>query len=153
MEKLFERLANEGLLKDWAPLLDWLFDENRFQNWSPGYIGSLTKKIKRLPRIGNDTYFYDQAKNLDFPNEHPKHILIMMTKGDSEARDLIRHIRNGVAHGRTNLIHQKDGWYIEIIDYSKPQSQSAYLYMPIDYINQIYGFYQDVKKKSNHKNK
>ena len=76
MGKLFNRLVDEGLYKDWASLLDWLFDDNRFQNWSSGYVGALTKKIKRLPQIGNNTYFYDCAKNLIFPSERTDHNML-----------------------------------------------------------------------------
>lgn len=147
MGKLFSRLVEEGLYKDWASLLDWLFDDNRFQNWSSGYVGALTKKIKRLPYIGNDTYFYDSAKNLVFSKERTaRNVLIMMTKGDGEAKDLIRHIRNSIAHGKTNVFKQNSELYVEIVDCLKNGNQSAYMYMPINYINKIYKLYQDVKK-------
>ena len=152
MGKLFNRLVDEGLYKDWASLLDWLFDDNRFQNWSSGYVGALTKKIKQLPQIGNDTYFYDCAKKLVFPIERTAHnVLIMMTKGDGEAKDLIRHIRNGIAHGKTDVFKQNNELYIEIVDYSKSGNQSAYLCMPIGYINKIHKLYQDVKKSKGKK--
>lgn len=147
MSNFFNRLVNEGLYNDWASLLDWLFDDNRFQNWSSGYVGSLTKKIKRLPLIGDKTYFYGSAKNINFPtNRTTKDLLIMMTKGDGEAKDLIRHIRNGIAHGKAALFKQNSRLYIEIVDFSKNGNQSAYLCIPIDYINKIHKLYQDVKK-------
>ena len=147
MGKLFGKLVDEGLYKDWPSILDWLFDDNRFQDWSSGYVGALTKKIKRLPHIGKDTYYYDYAKNLVFPTKSTIHnVMIMMVKGDGEARDLIRHIRNGIAHGKTNVLKKNNELYIEIFDYSKDNKQSAYLFIPINYINQIHSLYQQVKK-------
>ena len=150
MGRFFNQLVDEGLYQDWASLLDWLFDDDRFQNWSSGYIGALTKKIKRLPQIGDDTYFYDCAKNLEFPSERTKHnVLIMMTRGESESKDLVRHIRNGIAHGKTATFKRENELYIEIVDYSKNGNQSAYLCIPISYISKVHKLYQEVKKSKN----
>lgn len=152
MSKLFVRLVNEGLYEEWASLLDWLFDETRFKGWGPGYIGALTKKIKKLPRIGEKTYFYGCAKNMHFPEiVKEKSLMIMMTKHDCEAKDLIRHIRNGIAHGNTQIHRIEGELYIEIIDCSKNGKQTAYICIPINYINQVYKLYQEVKKSSENK--
>lgn len=147
MAKLFDRLVNEGLYNEWASLLDWLLDDSRFRNWSSGYVGSFTKKVKRLPHIGSNTYFYDRANNLSFPSkDSTKKFLIMMCKGDSEAKDLVRHIRNGIAHGKAEISKYEGTLYIEIIDYTKAGVQSAYLYIPVDYINKIHKVYIEVEK-------
>ena len=147
MAKLFDRLVNEGLYNEWASLLDWLLDDSRFEKWSSGYVGSFTKKIKRLDGIGDNTYFYDSARNLRFPLKNdPKRLLIMMCMGDSEGKDLVRHIRNGIAHGKATISKYNGILYIEIIDYSKLNVQSAYMYMPVNFINQIHKIYTDVEK-------
>lgn len=146
MGNLFNRLESEGLYHEWAVLLDWLFDDDRFRDWPSGYVGALTKKIKRLPFVGDETYFWENAKNICFPtHKAEKKLLIMMVKGDSEVKDLVRHIRNGIAHGKTTLFKQNGVLFIEIVDFSKGGSQSAYLCLPIDYVNKIYKLYQDVK--------
>lgn len=154
MSNLFCRLVDENLYKDWAILLDWLFDDDKFQNWSAGYVGSLTKKIKRLPLIGKDTYCYESAKNIKFPKNvrNPK-FLVLMTKGDGEAKDLIRHIRNGIAHGKTNILKINNELYIEIIDYTKKGTQSAYICIPISYITQIQKLFLEVKKSKDNDKK
>ena len=149
MGRFFERLVDEGLYNEWALLLDWLFDDYRFSNWSSGYVGSLTKKIKRLPYLGKESYIYDIAKNIQFP-DNMNHICIMMTKGDSESKDLIRHIRNGIAHGKSKVYKKDQELYIEICDYTTKGMQSAYIFIPLEYIGQIHKLYLDVKKAKEH---
>lgn len=152
MSKLFNGLVSEGVLTDWAEILDWLFDDERFsegRGWTRGFIGSFTKKIKRLPNLGENNYFYNAAKDLHFPESAPTTLTIMHTKGDSESRDLIRHIRNGIAHGKTTLSKPNGELHIEIVDYGKTKEQTAYMFMPVRYIFLIYEAYKQVEKSKN----
>lgn len=55
MGKLFNTLVNESLIEDWANILDWLFDDERFSSergWTRGYVGNFTKKVKNSPKSG-----------------------------------------------------------------------------------------------------
>lgn len=157
MAKLFDGLVTEGLYYDWASLLDWMFDDEKFSNWTSGYVGSLSKKIKKMPKLSKTNYIYDSAKNLPFDKKHNKRsIKILLAKGDGEAKDFIRHIRNGIAHGKTSIIKKGDVLYIEIVDYSnskKQKMQTAYIFMPISYISEIHKLYNDVKKSFENRRK
>ena len=150
MAKLFEKLADIGVYAEWAPLLDWLFDDNKFDNWSSGYVGSLSKKIKRLEFFGDNNYVYDTYKSINYPNEKDKKsIKVIMTRGDGEAKDIIRHIRNGIAHGKSTIYKTKGTTFIEILDYNMKKQQTAYIYIPLEYISRIFTLFNDVEKSKN----
>lgn len=152
MSKLFNKLDEEGLFNRWAKLLDWLFDDDRFsanKGWTSGYVGSFIKKVKRMPNLGNVNYVYDSIKNLSFSDYKPKTLTIIHAKGSGESRDLVRHIRNGIAHGKTSLSKPEGELHIEILDYNKQKEQTAYIFMPLKYIFLIYDIYMQVEKSKN----
>lgn len=152
MSRLFNDLLSEGLIENWAGLLDWLFDDERFSSqrgWTSGYVGAFTKKVKRISKIGKGNYSYDSIKNLSFPNTKSSSIKMIHAKGDGEARDLVRHIRNGIAHGKTKISKPNSILHIEILDYNKQSEQTAYIYVPISCIFDIYNIYLEVEKSKN----
>ena len=122
MSRLFNDLLSEGLIENWAGLLDWLFDDERFSSqrgWTSGYVGAFTKKVKRISKIGKGNYSYDSIKNLSFPNTKSSSIKMIHAKGDGEARDLVRHIRNGIAHGKTKISKPSINIFDDPIDPTK----------------------------------
>ena len=152
MSNFFNDLATEGIIKNCAELLDWIFDDERFSSgrgWTSGYVGKFTKKVKKTLPVRKSNYSYDCIKNLSFPHGKPKSIKIIHAKGDSEARDFVRHIRNGIAHGKTNISKPKGELYIEILDYNKSGEQTAYIYIPLSCIFNIYNTYSEVEKSIN----
>ena len=73
--------------------------------------------------------------------------MALFSNGQSECKDFIRHIRNGIAHGNTSCIKQNDELYIEIKDYdSTGNKQTAYLFIPINYITETHKLYKDVMR-------
>ena len=164
MGKFFNCLVSEDLIKDWASTLDWLFDDLKFsaeRNWNGGYTSSFTKKVKELKYFvdNKNCVKYSKCKGADFPNQSKKRRreclpLIVMSQKESFARDLIRHIRNGIAHGNTAVHKVKGELFIEIIDYTdkskSPDKQSAYLFLPLSYITQFYKIYEGINKSIMH---
>lgn len=158
MGKFFDRLVSENLFKEWASTLDWLFDDLKFskdRNWNRGYTSTYTKKVKKLEYLSNDKQvIHGKCKSSDFPNQcknKRKNLLpYIMMSGKSFARDLTRHIRNGIAHGETAISKVKNELYIEIIDYSdkskSPEKQTAYLFIPLSYINEFFRIYDEINK-------
>ena len=158
MSKFFNQLASEKLIIDWASTLDWLFDDLKFskeRNWNRGYTGLFTKRVRQLSGLSDKSknFIYGKIKHEDFPNQikgsrRKRATLIMIAQGDAIARDLIRHIRNGIAHGQTTLYKVKEELYIEIIDYSdklkSPCKQTAFICIPLSYIPQFYKIYSDI---------
>lgn len=112
-------------------------------------MGSFTKKVKRLSQIGNNNYSYEAIKNLSFPSSKSKTIQIIHSKGEGEGRDLVRHIRNGIAHGKTEITKPKGILHIKILDYNKNGEQTAFIYIPLNHILEIYNAYQEVEKSKN----
>lgn len=147
MSKFFQNIVDNNYFNEWAATLDWLVNDNKFdvqKGWNAGYIGSLTKKIKRMNGFGDKTYLHAPIKNLVFtPNN--SNTMALFSNGDSECKDFIRHIRNGIAHGNTRCLRKKGELYVEIIDYdSAGKKQTAYFYFPISYITQAHKMYMDV---------
>lgn len=160
MSRFFKKLVDENLLSEWAVVLDWLFDDLKFsqeRNWNRGYVGNYTKKLKELEYLSDKDgkTVYGKIDYKDYPNQiknsrKKQTPYIMMPKGTGFARDLIRHIRNGIAHGGTSIYKVKDKLYISIIDYSddskKPEKQTAFLCFPLSYIVKFADIYNEVNK-------
>lgn len=155
MSGLFKTIVDYKLVNEWAEMLDWLFDENKFdkaKGWTSGYVGSLTKKIRKLSKFSKgNNYRYGSAMSLSFSNidlkKSESNIEVAFSKNESEAKDLIKHIRNGIAHGRTNCFNYKGELFIEVKDFSDKslKKQTAYICFPISYIGKIYKLYLDVE--------
>lgn len=148
MEKLFSSLVNYNLIKDWAEILDWLFDEEKFssdRNWSSGHIGNFCKKVKKLEYL---KYRYGSIKNIqEFITENKNHqIQFIHSECNTQGRDIVRHLRNGIAHGRTKVERYNNELYIEIKDFNNQNKQTAYIYIPINYISQIHKIYSEIEK-------
>ena len=151
MAKLFAELLEKRMIEDWTNLLDWIFDDDKFDRWSPQMLGKLTKKVKKLQGIGKENYKYNSVKNLVFPKRiSRKGIKIIIGKKDGEARDWIRHIRNGIAHGKTRVDSNAGVLWIEIKDFKndKDNTQTAYYYMPTEYIVSIYKLYREIASQN-----
>lgn len=148
MSKLFVNLVNNGLINSWASLLDWFFDDDKFDGWTPYLLGRYTKRLKKMPGIGDNNYQYDAIKNLSFPKRITKQkIKVLSGRNSGEAKDWVRHIRNGIAHGKTRTIKEPDELWIEIKDYNKSGDQTAHMYFPISYIFKTFEIYKEIDKQ------
>lgn len=154
MGKFFQQLMQESLIVDWAETLDWLLDDNRFdknEGWTCQYVGSFTKKIKKMPGFSSETFIYATKAEVVFPDsDDKKYPFVVMKKDDGQGRNFIRHIRNGIAHGKAEVFKRDGKLLIRIIDYGKVGVQTAYICMPVDYIKEAHKFYRDVEKSKNH---
>ena len=156
MSAFFSILVSQNLIQDWAKTLDWLFDDNRFdlaKGWTSNRIGSFTKKVKHLPEVSTNRYTYGYAKFITFPAEgqNVDEPTFYFTKSTSEGKDLIRHIRNGIAHGKTRCYKTANKeLYIEICDFGKERTktanrQTAFFALPISMIPELYKLYSDIQ--------
>ena len=149
MSKLFTELVNEGLFNEWASLLDWFFDEKKFDGWSRNQVGKLTKEIKKLPDIQN--YQYDRLKRLPFKKYKSYkgiNIIVGQGKNPSQAKDLIKHLRNGIAHGNARIKKHGAILWIKLDDFNLDGKQTAYIYIPISYIFKIYNLFMEIDKEA-----
>ncbi len=151
MSKFFQTMVDTNLYKEWAETIDWLVDDEKFdakKGWSSSQLSKLTKQIHKLPNFSQGkNYIYGSQKNLAFPKKRTRKIQVIFSNGESESRDFIRHIRNGIAHGNTELFQTSNGLFIEIKDYnSSGTKQTAYICFPAEYIVSIHKLYVNIKK-------
>lgn len=148
MNTFFKTIVDYQLINDLSETLDWLFDDDKFSNkeyWYPNAVGRLSKKIHKLPKFDKKNYHYDAIKNLRFPKGQCRTIKVIFSNGDSESKEFIKHIRNGIAHGHAKCIKLDKDIYIEIKDFrSDGKTQTAYMMFPISYVNKMYDFYKEI---------
>lgn len=150
MGQLINRLVSENLINEWAEILDWLLDENKFspqKRWTPQKVGLFTKSVKRQLSVKDANYKYDSVKNLCFKTTSNENTMIF-SRSESEGRDIVRHIRNGIAHGRCEIRKSRNVLFIQIKDYNRTGDQTAYMYIPLDSIRTIHKIYKE-KEKNN----
>lgn len=150
MGNFFISIQNYYKFLDYAEFLDWLFCDCKFStrnNWTSGYVGSFTKAVIKL--FGKENYNYGYRKSLDFKTASNNQISIISAKGDSEGRDIIRHIRNGIAHGNVKVKNIKSEIWIEILDFNKTKEKekTAYINMPFEYLASIFQLYKQKEKQ------
>lgn len=144
MERFFEKLDMYLQLSEWAKIIDWIF-EDKFneKSWSSGKVGKYTKTIKRINGLSKSNYKYDSASKLNFPQKKSTKIQYLIGNGNSEARDLLRHIRNAVAHNNARIFIRNGAYFFEFKDYKSDQiTQTAYILMPVENLMNMYEIYK-----------
>ena len=155
MSKFFSTLHREQVIDNWIETLDWLFDDLKFSagyNWNGGYLSSYTRKIKKLDGMTNNkNIIYPTDKSL-FPDcttsrTRKRSIYILMATGDNSfARDLIRHIRNGIAHGSAVVYKYGEAYYLEVTDFSDGSKsiKTAFICIPLGFVIDLHRLYCEV---------
>ena len=163
--ELFSTLSRRRKFSCYADTLDWFLSDNKFSKpaWDQQKVKQLTKSIYKIKDFSRDRLFYGSKKTLIFPkrgeclNYQP--FTFYIARGESIAKDLIRHIRNGIAHGNIILYDIKGNLIVELLDFGKESKQSngqtAYMVFPLDFLNNIHSLYQekDCVRKNNSKKK
>jgi hypothetical protein len=151
--RFFSVLVSKSLFKEYADALDWILCDGKFDKsiWdNKNRVQAFTKAIHHLNGFSDSSLIYDAKKNIVFParGSYKKHTVpvLYMAKGESEARDLVRHIRNGIAHGNIEIYEVDGRLTAEIIDFGKEENQTsgqtAYLLIPLEYLNDIFTVYR-----------
>ena len=150
----FTYLSKHGMMDEWAPALDWYLSNEHFEaeKWK-NYISVFTKRIKKIDSLNNIDIKYGPEGSLSFPARRPNSTKVILEQTrrnkDSIGKDFVRHIRNGMAHGRTRFLTIGQKEYIEIKDYKDDlqQKQSAYILAPKECLLEIYKIYSELKVK------
>lgn len=93
--------------------------------------------------------FNRKSKMMKYPvfaskrNRKKKPIAVISSNG-SLGVDLVRHIRNGIAHGNAELYRANALDYIEIKDFGL-KGQTAYIAIPLPYLSRLYCIYQGIE--------
>lgn len=156
--RLFSELAERNLFSTYAAALDWILSDHKFSVnlWdNKNKVQAFTKAFHRMEGVSQGRVHYEPKRGTTFPRlgEYRQHKLFTfyITRGNSEARDLIRHIRNGIAHGHIH-VHELDGELIvELLDFGKesnqPDRQTAYMVFPLRFLNDIFELYRQKEQQ------
>ena len=146
---LITRLVNKNYIKDYAVVLDWLFDDNRIANLDKAQKTRFIKRIKSFNGIKKANYFYTTIKEIQTLKVKEKQIIFIFSKLNGELADLLRHFRNAIAHKKARIIVAEGIDYIECIDYkdSNQATLTARIFMPLSYLLDIYKLYKTILKE------
>lgn len=150
--RFFKALNDYNLYYKYAEILDWLLSDGKFDVsiWdNKNKVQAFTKAFYKFERFSKEQSFHQSKKSLSFPCSGSYSQLyvpsIYMSAGESYARDLLRHIRNGIAHGNARVYDFENELLIELLDFGKESiydnGQTAYMLLPLEYIEKIYELY------------
>lgn len=142
----FRDLVQNNLIDEWAENIDWLLNDKKFDKWNKNNKTHFTKVVKNL--LHSNSIDYDKFKIDELKTLKPKTFkYAYINSNESEGIDLVRHIRNGIAHGNCNIKKNGD-LYLAIIDYNSKNNVTARLSIPIDLIKNLRILYKkNIKKK------
>lgn len=155
-DKFFKTLVDENIFEEWVGVLDWLFTRERFSKevgWNTAKINKFTKRIhneiegleknkRNLCNITNEEMKSLCEKKIDPP-------YYKFSKKYGIGKDLVRHIRNGIAHGQTNTSHSGGEPVIQILDYSdnKRNKPTAFIVLKLSDIVRICNIYNEIERE------
>ena len=130
--KFFNTLNERNLFQQYAQVLDWILCDGKFEKsiWdNKNKIQAFTKALHKLDRFSTSRLHYGAKKNITFPakGDYDQFEIptLFMSKGESEARDFVRHLRNGIAHGNVEVIDKGNELILELLDYGKEENQEG----------------------------
>lgn len=162
MSNFFETVIAEHLLDNMPTILDWLFNDKKFNgsNWTSGTKRKFTNKVMRLEGFGKAT-FKKKTSGESYPEIRTKRNRLrkpyaMFSSNGSLGQDFVRHIRNGIAHGHAEVYKAAGVGYVEITDWGKKDGglvQTAHISIPLSYLDSILRLYREVEEGSSHQKK
>lgn len=160
MNRFFQDLEQRGLLKDYTIVFDWLLDDNKFsaEFWDSNYLRLFTKSIQKISHFQKDNkrYTYGSMSSIEFlsPKTTRCNPTVQIAKKDGEGKDIIRHFRNGIAHGNAKVKIYKSALHIQLVDYNARMEQTAFIFIPMSALTELFMTYRTVEKaKRNNKKK
>jgi hypothetical protein len=148
----FKKLSEHNQLCGLVESLDWLLSDSRFveSRWDKNRVTRFTKQAKRLPGAPS-VWQIEASTRIAWSQKTSSTPLIQMINGDSEGKDLLRHIRNAIAHGNAAIRHRKGELLFEGRDFSNKagKPQTAYLLFPLELISKWYELYKSIQSSKN----
>lgn len=143
MAKFFKKLYTSNLYDDWADILDWLFDDKKFEGWGKGAKRKLTHKVKKLLQLEKILYEKKTLEHMQTLSINRKKVYVYnFSSGESESVSIIRHIRNSIAHSHINISTK----YITLQDFKTTGEKTSDMRIPVDFIEKVYNEYKIIKK-------
>lgn len=134
MAKLLQKLHEENMLTEkWCVLIDTLLTgqyTHSCPNWNSGYTRKLTNAMKKIIKI-------ELGSTLEVYN--CKEEIIEISEKEGYSANVLRHLRNGIAHGHADIIRHSNEWYIKLEDYkvsgkektANCKEKTAYMWMTV----------------------
>lgn len=127
--------------KRWAELLDWLaLDEKCLKK-------SDTKIFLQSLGEAYDAISWETKK--DATDWSKRRIgKIQFVSQFKTFHNIIKHIRNILFHGRAEIVQESGALMIEGQDFGKrsgEKTQTAYIWMPLDFLMEIFDIYQKIE--------
>lgn len=145
MSRLMVQLREKRKLNAFAEILDWLFSERRFEKpvWRTRK-STFTKRLKKVDGIREGNWVTGSCKGINWNRQRGQEPLIIFQCDDAECIDLLRHIRNGIAHGNCEIINSNRKLMLELVDFNSAEIQSAYMWIPLAYLEEWFTIYQEI---------
>lgn len=137
MKKFFYDIHVYNLLDDYAEILDWLFNDLKFDKFTKSDKSKFTKMITTFLRNNNINFAFDLR--LNELSECGKDS-IRIQQGDSKSVLLMKKLRNGIAHGKARIKIYNGTKYIFMSDLES----GYYINIPLNYLNNFYVMYLSV---------
>ena len=156
-QRFLIELHDRGILDRLLPILNWLLMDEAFSDksiWTAANVARFTKQFKSAVGFKKDAFKHEGGLAY-FKSPASRHsALVMMSSGDSEGRDLVRHVRNSIAHGFARLYdsHFDCGGFIEFLDFRHAggkqrgsTNQSALIVLSVIDLEMLYCCYRDIE--------
>lgn len=146
MPNLLTSLEKRNLLLDYTHTIDWYLNGGFYRpniRWTAVKKSSFTKRVKNdlgIRKKQNKDAGYEPC------NHRSKKKKYVYTVGNGEGESLLKHIRNGIAHGNCELFFPGRTPFIEIKDFTDEtrRHQTAYIYMPLENLKTIVSIYKQL---------
>lgn len=148
MAKFFSDMVNHAQIEAFSDILDWLLDDLRFvtEHWDKAKKDRFTKRAKKAENLKKENWISLPQKSISWVTKRPEEPFVQMQAGTGQGEDLVRHIRNGIAHGHTSIKMNSGELWLEIEDYSQKRKQTAYLWIPIEYLRYWNTLYREIER-------
>lgn len=158
MANFFAELKKQGLLLEWADILDWLLNDSKFPTfiWSNSLKRNFIDRLRREFNITDNNWKTGRLADLVWDNvndiNNTLDVFVQMNVSKAQCMDLVRHIRNGIVHNNVEFVSVKttDKNWIIIKDYQdeKKQKQTAFIFIPLAFISYLYSLYCGLEELS-----
>ncbi len=151
-QDLLETESYKANPKRWAELLDWLACGKRFDRtvWTSkeyeDFINELTERGKTFGEFNWSNAKKSVPEEICWNNVRSADIQFKIgyiVKKDQKCISLVNHIRNIIFHGYAVLLREKIVSF-EGFD-SDNTGTSAYIWMPLDFLMEIFDIYQKIE--------
>lgn len=150
MDQFFSFIESHSLYPDLSSSLDWLFDESKFDNshWSSMRKGLLSSSIRDKLFPKPNSFQIKSTQDIEsHPSENTQTVPpFALFTGKVLCVDLIRHIRNGIAHGHSTCYTENNTHYMKLQDFHNAKL-TAYIEIPILDITALHKLYVEISNQ------